>query len=617
MAGYGIFDLGVRTPHPRPKKMKMPALFPTPAKLESAGGFLNIPAEMITFCKSEDLQAGMNPWIKKMGIKQAGSSDPANLIIEKSKVPHPEGYTLRIGTNNVIIEAGTPAGTFRGLSTLAQLIEQEEDGKIAGIYIEDQPGLNRRGFMLDVSRCKVPTMEELFALINLIARLGYNELQLYVEHTFAFKDHQTIWKDASPLTAEEILQIDKYCQERFIELVPNLNSFGHFERWLCHDEYKHMAECPDGFTREQPYIKRDHGTTLRPNEASLSFIDSLYAEYLPNFSSSKFNVGLDEPWELGQGWSRKEVEKAGKDKVYLRHLDGIRKLVEKHGKRMQFWADVLLENPENAKLLCPTASPIIWGYEPTHPFDEQARAIAECGLSFCLAPGVAAWRSFCGRWTTARENLTLASKCARRHGADGMLVTSWGDCGNHQPWPTLYPGLFHGAQLAWSGNQVSEEELGSALDRMVFGVHNGLGNWLLNFGKLDEKIGISLPNTSLDWWIIFAARADLLRDALPKHAKVEQLQRGFDYISGMKNSIPPSLNGQVQAIEELKWGAEISEICLGEGIRILQGDKRNDSIDGEGLVHSFEENWLRRARPGGLREASTLLKEGLDALSQE
>jgi len=155
------------------------------------------------------------------------------------------------------------------------------------------------------------------------------------------------------------------------------------------------------------------------------------------------------------------------------------------------------------------------------------------------------------------------------------------------------------------------------MDRMVFGGYNGLGNWLLNLGKLDEKIGISLPNTSLDWWIIFAARADLLRDALPKHAKVEQLQRGFDYVSEMKASIPQSLNGQVQAIKELKWGAEISEICLTEGIRILQGEQRTDSIDGEALVRSFEENWLSRARPGGLREASTLLTEGLVALCQE
>ena len=104
-------------------------------------------------------------------------------------------------------------------------------------------------------------MEELFRLIDLLALIGYNELQLYIEHTFKFQDHETVWKDASPVSAEEIQQIDRYCAERFIELVPNLNSFGHFERWLCHAPYKHMAECPDGFIREEPYMKRDHGTT--------------------------------------------------------------------------------------------------------------------------------------------------------------------------------------------------------------------------------------------------------------------------------------------------------------------------------------------------------------------
>ena len=114
-----------------------------------------------------------------------------------------------------------------------------------------------------------------------------------------------------------------------------------------------------------------------------------------------FNVGLDEPWELGQGWSKEEVQKDGKGSVYLKHLEGIRKLVEKHDRQMQFWADVLLEEPENAKLLPPSARPIIWGYEPDHPFDEQAEIIASCDLSFCLAPGTATRRSFGGRWPTA------------------------------------------------------------------------------------------------------------------------------------------------------------------------------------------------------------------------
>ena len=70
--------------------------------------------------------------------------------------------------------------------------------------------------MLDVSRCKVPRMDELFRLIELIARLGYNELQLYIEHTFAFSKHETVWQDASPITAEEIRKIDEFCAGRFM-----------------------------------------------------------------------------------------------------------------------------------------------------------------------------------------------------------------------------------------------------------------------------------------------------------------------------------------------------------------------------------------------------------------
>ena len=42
------------------------------------------------------------------------------------------------------------------------------------------------------------------------------------------------------------------------------------------------------------------------------------------------------------------VRKIGKQNVYLEHLKGILSLVEKHGKSMEFWADVLFEKPKSA-----------------------------------------------------------------------------------------------------------------------------------------------------------------------------------------------------------------------------------------------------------------------------
>src|SRR5207342_333696 len=111
---------------------------------------------------------------------------------------------------------------------------------------EDWPDFAVRGVMLDISRDKVPTMATLYEMVNLFASLKINQLQLYTEHTFAYSQHEEVWRNASPMTAEEIQFLDQYCKQRFIELVPNQNSFGHMERWLKHEKYRHLAESPDG-----------------------------------------------------------------------------------------------------------------------------------------------------------------------------------------------------------------------------------------------------------------------------------------------------------------------------------------------------------------------------------
>ena len=614
MAGNGISYLGMRTSSAQKRKMSLPDLFPIPRKISKTGNSFTIPQKLRFFCSDHCLNEGITPWAGKLVLKQAGSTEQANLFVHKGKMEFPEAYSLKLENDQITLKAESTAGVFRGLSKVFQIFQFQQPGtQIPGFVIEDGPKLNRRGFMLDISRCKVPTMEELFRLIDLLALIGYNELQLYIEHTFQFQDHETVWNDASPVSAEEIQQIDLYCAERFIELVPNLNSFGHFERWLCHPAYKHLAECPDGFEREEPYMKRDHGTTLKPNQESLDFIDSLYAEYLPNFISKSFNVGLDEPWELGQGWSKQEVEQTSKGAVYLRHLEGIRtggEAWEKHA----ILVDVLLEDPENAKLLDKHVSPIIWGYEPSHPYEEQAKAIAECGLKFCLAPGTATWRSFTGRWPTTRENIAHAVMTARQYKAEGILLTSWGDCGNHQPWATIYPGILHGAQMAWAGSSTTEEKLGTAMDGLVFGNPKaGLGKLLLEIGELDEIMDSYVPNSSLHWWILFPSRENWLQSFLSEKTSLENLNRGIAHLSKCSERLGriESNSDLTNPIEELKLGLEMTRISLELGVKILEG-KNHETIDATALVGKFESVWKVRARSGGLKEASQLLSKAFN-----
>ena len=555
---------------------------------------------------------------KLLHLKKA-TPQKAILNIERQNLAHPEGYVIRIKPDAVEILIEKPVGLFRALHTFAKIIKsyrKHEDG-IPCLEINDFPHLSRRGFMLDVSRCKVPTMQSIFSLIDLLAELSYNELQLYIEHTFAFKNHNEVWKDASPLTSEEIQIIDKYCRERFIELVPNLNSFGHFERWLMHSSYKHLAECPNGFRREEPFMVRDHGTTLKPNQESLDFINQLYEEFLPNFKSKSFNVGMDEPWELGQGWSKNRVKKRGKDTVYLNHLEGIRSLVERHGKKMQFWADVLLEKPENAKLLPPDSQPIIWGYEANHPFDQQASQISSCGLSFCLAPGTGTWRSFTGRWPSTRENLANASTNASKHGAQGILLTSWGDCGNHQPWPIFYPGIFLGAHWAWRGKEAGDLEIAKAVGLMVYNSSNSTaGEVLIELGKLDQKISSQIPNASLAWNLLFTPQPEKLPNFLQENSSSDALNRGLDWLEHIFSLVSTIrdfkdsgrfkceiLLAVEMAAHSLKWG------------KFLLEKRDKPKIKHQEILDKYQENWLTKARVGGLAESNSLLEKALLAHS--
>ena len=585
-------------------------IFPTPSEFSYLEGSFKIP-EIIKVHFDDGSYNCLLP-IAPLPL-QNSEPESANLHFVQEDLRNPEAYKIECSSERITIYSSTQRAGLFALHTLKQILNSSQD-ELPCFAINDCPTLKRRGFMLDVSRCKVPTMETVFELIDLLSFLRFNELQLYIEHTFAFRDHQTVWNEFSPITGSEIKEIDRYCKDRFIELVPNLNSFGHFERWLRHEPYKKLAECPEGFQRDEPFMVRDHGSVLKPNQDSLKFIDSLYEEYLPHFSSSKFNVGLDEPWELGQGWSRSKVQEMGKHTVYLEHLKGILNLVEKRGKSMEFWADVLLEKPENAKHLPSSASPIIWGYEADHPFDEESRNVASCGLNFSLAPGTANWRSFSGRWKTVTQNLISACENAKKHQAEGILLTTWGDCGNHQPWATLYPPLFLGAQLAWNGNDASEETIGSAIDREVFKDPDcQLGKTFIDLAKLDQIIEFNLPNNSLPWFALFSAQPEKLPQHIAEQTKIEKIEDGLKWLEEIQQKSFSTEAGSPAFLAEQEWklGIELSTIGIQHAISLLDPSKISSGNFEEptDLIEKFQEIWLLRARSGGLQEAVILLRQ--------
>ena len=106
--------------------------------------------------------------------------------------------------------------------------------------------------MLDISRGRVPKLETLLELAERLADFKINELQLYTEHTFAYRKYKSVWQSWGALTGEEIRKLDARCRELGIDLVPNQNSFGHLRYFLEHPKLKKLAEVSEPYEDAEP-----------------------------------------------------------------------------------------------------------------------------------------------------------------------------------------------------------------------------------------------------------------------------------------------------------------------------------------------------------------------------
>ena len=149
-------------------------------------------------------------------------------------------YEILINEAGIRITAKGACGVFRAISSLRQLFKEHGD-KLPYCEIKDVPDFPTRSYMLDISRCRMPKVETITRLIDFLAELKYNEFQLYMESfVMKLKHFPKYTADFDCLTPEDIEYLDRYCADRFIDLVPNQNCLGHMGTWLDEEEFKSL-----------------------------------------------------------------------------------------------------------------------------------------------------------------------------------------------------------------------------------------------------------------------------------------------------------------------------------------------------------------------------------------
>jgi hypothetical protein len=407
---------------------------------------------------------------------------------------HPEGYALAISKIGIEISVRETGGLRAATATLRQLL-REYGRRLPCLRIRDWPDFPRRGVMLDISRGRVPKLETLLDLAEHLADFKINELQLYTEHTFAYKKYRSVWRSWGALTAKEIRILDARCRELGIDLVPNQNSFGHLRHFLEHPKLKNLAEVSAPYEDASGEFMR-HPSTLAPNcPGTIPFLRGLYDELLPNFSSRFFNVGCDETWDLGRGQSKRLCEAKGRGRVYLDFLKRIRHEVSARGRRMMFWGDIILKHPKLIRELPKNTVALNWGYEANHPFAKEAAQFAKAKIPFYVCPGTSTWQTLIGKHDNALANLRAAAKAGDKFGATGYLICEWGDGGHPQPLAASWPMFLAGAALAWNAKDFDESKLVPVLSRDLFGDSRGkVAEAALELGFAHQKLGVTALN---------------------------------------------------------------------------------------------------------------------------
>ena len=256
---------------------------------------------------------------EKTGITLAPTTEAKRkgiiLKVEENK-EKPEGYTLKVTTDNVTICGGSEAGVFYGIQTLRKSLPVVQGEKVAlpAVEINDEPRFDYRGGMLDVARHYIE-LDSVKRFIDMLAMHNINRFHWHLSEDQGWRIEikcrplltekgsmrketiigKTDKYDGKPhggfFTQEEAKEIVAYAADRYITVIPEIDMPGHMLSAL--HAYPELG-CTGG-----PYDVWCHWGVSKDvlcagNDATLKFIEDVLGEIIEIFPSEYIHIGGDE-----------------------------------------------------------------------------------------------------------------------------------------------------------------------------------------------------------------------------------------------------------------------------------------------------------------------------------
>ncbi|CAM4556071.1 hexosaminidase D [Lepidochelys kempii] len=254
---------------------------------------------------------------------------------------------------------------------------------------------------------KVSYLAEIFPLFR---TLGANGLLIEYEDMFPYEGELKPLRAEHAYSASEIKEILNLAKLHELEVIPLVQTFGHMEFVLKHQEFSHLRE-----VEMFPNALNPH------KEESLMLVSAMIDQVVALHDGLRwFHIGSDEVYYLGEGeeskqWLQKDENST--EKLCLSHMKAVAScMVSSHpAVKPIVWDDMLRGVSEETLTESGVAQlmePMIWDYAPD--LDEDDKVLLVEKYRKCGFPKLWFASAFKGA-TGANQSLTLIGHHLKNH----------------------------------------------------------------------------------------------------------------------------------------------------------------------------------------------------------
>lgn len=314
----------------------------------------------------------------------------------------------------------------------------------------------RFSVFIECSTCSTPTVDTVIRFIDVISKMGYNELYLGCTDAYKMEKYPYFNYMRGGYTTEDFMEMDSYAKEKGIELIANIQVLAHLHFLRRNHAFSHLFDT-------------DHILMVGEEEV-YELIREMFRTISKGLSSRRIHIGMDEAKGLGRGKYQEKHGVCDSKKLLLEHLNRVVKIADEFGYTTEIWADMLTYNDdskskmttEEIKAMIPASCELVyWDYDTKDEEKLKSKISRFSALSDSnKGYAAAAWKisGFGPLNNHCIERIIPQMKISKDLGIEHFMITCWSDGGGQTSIFSILPALFAAA----------EYNKGETLDKNLF-----------------------------------------------------------------------------------------------------------------------------------------------------